>query len=150
MPPPIFRVTHTACPEQTALPLCPGWWLLPCRSCVFGKLLNYVHLLYHLVNIMDKHNKQQSPHGSLCHAGRAGHALFFTLRACAFWRSSSRWRFRALFWALNFALLRSRFCVRAFALPRSLIFRAPRLFALFFALLDFSRSYICDNCFSRS
>jgi hypothetical protein len=49
----------------------------------------------------------------------------------------SRWRFRALFWALNFALLRSR--SRAFAL---LVFRA-RIFALLdfrariFALLDF-------------
>jgi hypothetical protein len=26
-----------------------------------------------------------------------------------------------------------------------LIFRAPRFFALFFALLHFSPSYICDN-----
>ncbi len=42
--------------------------------------------------------------------------------------SSSRLRFRALFLALNFALLHSRFC-------------APRFFALFFALLDFSRSF---------
>ncbi len=63
-------------------------------------------------------------------------------------RSSSRWRFCTLFWALNFALLCSRFCVRAprfFALfSRSSIFRA------FFALLDFSRSYIYDPRFSRS
>jgi hypothetical protein len=36
----------------------------------------------------------------------------------------SRWRFRALFWALNFALLRSRF-------------RAPSFSRSYFALLDF-------------
>jgi hypothetical protein len=49
-------------------------------------------------------------------------AFFYAsrLRFRALWQSSSRWRFRALFWALNFVLLRSRF-------------RAP-------ALLDFSRS----------
>ncbi len=68
-------------------------------------------------------------------AGRVGggqqqswaRAFFYalSLRFCALWRSSSRWRFRALFWALNFALLRSRF-------------RAPALLD-FFALLDFSR-----------
>ncbi len=37
-------------------------------------------------------------------------AFFYAsrLRFRALWRSSSRWRFRALIWALNFALLRSR------------------------------------------
>jgi hypothetical protein len=37
-------------------------------------------------------------------------AFFYAsrFRFRALWRSSSRWRFRALFWALNFALLRSR------------------------------------------
>jgi hypothetical protein len=52
---------------------------------------------------------------------RAGHALFLGLRACAFALPAEP--FRALFWALNFALLRSR----------------PRVFALFFTLV-FSRS----------
>ncbi len=72
------------------------------------------------------------------------HALFFTLRALG--RSSSRWRFCALFWALNFALLRS--CFRApwfFAL----FFCAPWFFALFFALLDFSAFFALLD-FSRS
>ncbi len=60
-------------------------------------------------------------------------AFFYAsrLRFRALWRSSSRWRFRALFWALNFALLRSRF-------------RAPALLDFsrsFFALLDFSRFF---------
>ncbi len=59
------------------------------------------------------------------------------LRFRALWQSSSRWRFRALFWALNFALLRSRF-------------RAPKFFVLFFALLDFSRSDTRNHGFSRS
>jgi hypothetical protein len=69
------------------------------------------------------------------------------LRFRALWRSSSRWRFCALFWALNFALLLSRSRAPWFF---ALFFRAPRFFVLFFALLNFSRSYICDNCFSRS
>jgi hypothetical protein len=58
-------------------------------------------------------------------------AFFYAsrLRFRALWRSSSRWRFRALFWALNFALLRSRF-------------RAP-------ALLEFSRSFFALQDFSR-
>ncbi len=58
-------------------------------------------------------------------------AFFYAsrLRFRALWRSSSRWRFRALFWALNFAL----FCSR---------FRAP-------ALLDFSRSFFALPDFSR-
>jgi hypothetical protein len=68
-------------------------------------------------------------------------AFFYAshLRFCALGRSSSRWHFRALFWALNFALLRSRFRAPAhqnflrffFALLNfSRFFRAPRFFAL--------------------
>jgi hypothetical protein len=57
---------------------------------------------------------------------RNGHALFLGLRACAFALQAEP--FRALFWALNFTLLRSRF--RAPSFSRS-CFRAPR----------FSRSY---------
>jgi hypothetical protein len=66
---------------------------------------------------------------------RAGHALFFTLRALL--RSSSRWRIRAFFGALNFALLRLRF-------------RAPALLDFsrsFFALLDFSRFFSRSSIF---
>jgi hypothetical protein len=68
------------------------------------------------------------------------------LRFRALGRSSSRWRFRALFWALNFALLRSRFRAPAL-LNFSRFFRAPRFFALvhlqssIFALVIFLRSY---------
>ncbi len=51
----------------------------------------------------------------------------------------SRWRFRALFWALNFALLRSRF--RAPSFSRSYfhapIFSRSYFRARIFALLDF-------------
>ncbi len=84
-------------------------------------------------------------------------AFFYAsrLRFRALWRSSSRWRFRALFWALIFALLRSRFCVRAFVFTLlRLRFRAPVLlefsrsfFALFFALLDFSRFFSRSSIF---
>jgi hypothetical protein len=59
------------------------------------------------------------------------------LRFRALGRSSSRWRFRALFWAFNFALLRSRF-------------RAPALLDFsrsFFALLDFSRFFLRFSIF---
>jgi hypothetical protein len=67
-------------------------------------------------------------------------AFFYAsrLRFRALWRSSSRWRFRALFWALNFALLRSRF-------------RAPALLDFsrsFFALLDFSRFFRTPRFFA--
>ncbi len=58
------------------------------------------------------------------------------LRFRALWRSSSRWRFRALFWALNFALLRSRFCAPA------LLDFSPSFFALLDFLRFFSRSSI--------
>jgi hypothetical protein len=59
------------------------------------------------------------------------------LRFRALWRSSSRWRFRALFSVLNFALLHSRF-------------RAPTLLDFsrsFFALLDFSRFFSRSSIF---
>jgi hypothetical protein len=51
--------------------------------------------------------------------------------------------------ALSRYFLGLKFRAFAFALSRSLIFalffRAPRFFALFFVLLNFSRSYICDH-----
>ncbi len=67
-------------------------------------------------------------------------AFFYAsrLRFRALGRGSSRWRFRALFWALNFALLCSRF-------------RAPALLDFsrsFFALLDFSRFFHAPRFFA--
>jgi hypothetical protein len=47
--------------------------------------------------------------------------------------------------ALSRSFLGLKFRAFAFALPRSLIFRVPKFFALFFALLDFSRSYIRNH-----
>jgi hypothetical protein len=76
---------------------------------------------------------------------RAGHALFLGLRACAFALLAEP--FRALFWALNFALLRSRF--RAPSFSRS-YFRAPRFSRSYFRAPRFSRSYFRAPRFSRS
>jgi hypothetical protein len=98
------------------------------------------------------HGRQSMMSLDTCRPQSWARAFFYAsrLRFRALWRSSSRWRFRALFWALNFALLRSRF--RA---PELLEF-SRSFFALldfsrsFFALLDFSRSYICDHWFLRS
>jgi hypothetical protein len=70
---------------------------------------------------------------SVCYYQSWARAFFYASRLRALGQSSSRWRFRALFWALNFALLSS--CFRAHAL---LDFSRS-----FFALLDFSCSYIC-------
>ncbi len=73
---------------------------------------------------------------------RAGQALFFTLRACAFALFGGA--LRALFWALNFALLRLRFCAPAL-LDFLRSFFAHLVFCSFFALLDFLHWYICDH-----
>ncbi len=69
---------------------------------------------------------------------RAGHALFFRLRDRAFALLGGA--LRALFLALNFALFRSRF--RAPALHD---FSRSSIFRVFFALLEFSRLYVCAS-----
>ncbi len=65
-----------------------------------------------------------------------GTRFFLGLRAPG--ESSLRLRFRALFWPQI-----SRFCVWAFALLRSLIFRTPGFRARIFVLLDFrARNFV--------
>ncbi len=152
---------HGGCP-------CP-WWMSTTMHHVMSMLYGYVHAACSCQCTFCNAMSMSRPHvhihvhaacpfvcvgggvfvflymcacGHECVCVRAGHALFFyasRLRFRALGQSSSRWRFRALFWALNFALLRSRFHAPAlldfsrsfFALLNfSHFFRAPRFFAL--------------------
>jgi hypothetical protein len=93
------------------------------ERCLFVmSILIQAHQCYHITN-------ENCKLKTTVKITRAGHALFFT-------RSSSRWRFRALFWALNLTLLRSRFRAPALLNFSRSFFALPKFFALFFALLQ--------------